>query len=668
MRKLLPLIALLLFENAHAQEPLTYETGESLFSSSDLNLDGHTDSVVVDKDSGSFIVGFGRADGGFDWGQRQASGFAAPSGLGVGVFQGVLPVFAITAPEENRCTIYALTGPNDPVQSVHLFPTNPAPRALAAFHLDGDDTSDFLFAGDAGGSSYIETVNLDPPATLGTDSFPFELPRLWRMIPKTGSPARAAVVFGTQLRIFQVSTTGFGQSATMPGFFASADTRFTYGNYDGGDLAFAIGYNVGQPTATVSKLNQQGGNFGLDPSSTLTFPQSLALLVTVPSASGARLVASFTDGTAATYDFDGTTLTHRSALPGPHALVAVAGTDRIVTLQGTLWRTWDTSSGAATLVPERLGAYPAAGTAGSVANTSNIVIVDGEPLADPAAVPVFFGSVRDWTVSADGDDRDWTVVSLDQFGSGLGGQSSTVIDADPGGTHPLVNQYANDISIRLLEPAAFKAPVAEVRFDPPGGSFAPDASDPLQVNLATTLDPVAATIFYRIQPASTWQVYVTPIVVASTATIEARASGPGGQTPTRVASFTIENPDALATGDKVDADGDGMSDQWEDAFNAYDPLGDPDGDGVNNLAEFENCTDPRDASHSSPVPFQLSASSAGEYIELSWSISLANAVLQRSPDMQAWDDVTTGISSGDGRFIYFAPLTDDRRYFYRLRR
>ncbi len=55
------------------------------------------------------------------------------------------------------------------------------------------------------------------------------------------------------------------------------------------------------------------------------------------------------------------------------------------------------------------------------------------------------------------------------------------------------------------------------------------------------------------------------------------------------------NPPTINLTVLADSEGDGMADAWEIFYGVSDPLGDPDGDGVNNLGEYQQGTNPNDA-------------------------------------------------------------------------
>jgi hypothetical protein len=112
-----------------------------------------------------------------------------------------------------------------------------------------------------------------------------------------------------------------------------------------------------------------------------------------------------------------------------------------------------------------------------------------------------------------------------------------------------------------------------------------------------------------------------------------------------------------------------MPDQWENAFNAHDPLGDADGDGVNNLTEYQNCTDPLDAASFIPSTLTLEFTRIDEVLRLEWSLALPTAILEGSDDLQDWEPITTGLTTTTSHYRYDVdPSAAGLRRYYRLKK
>jgi hypothetical protein len=371
-------------------------------------------------------------------------------------------------------------------------------------------------------------------------------------VSATSSPASRGPTY-----VATVGTSALSDSRVLTGFAAVPTTQMTYGTYDGSLLSRVILYTPGTVTATSAQVTEPSpGIFSWGGLSTLTFPQQVQLIVTVLSPSGARLAVLYSNGAAATFDYDGTTLTHRSDLPGSdYEMIVAIGTNGLLsrTTSGG-WQRWDVSSAVGTLTETLSGVFPAASAAAKFSNV--IFVTGGEPFANPDATPVFLGHVRDWTTAATGMGSSWSVTALVQGPGGL--ESPTSVDYEP-----------------------------------------------------------------------------------------------------------------------VDADGDGLPDQWEEAFAAYDPNGDEDNDGSINSSEYQNGTDPRDpTSFGQPseivLNWEVVNTLGGQTLRLSWPTSDTTAVLQTSETLQpdSWIDVTTGIVIEGSEFVHSLPLgpANPPKRFFRLLR
>lgn len=508
----------------------------------------------------------------------------------------------------------------------------------------------------------------DDPEIFFTDTDTDEILRIWRLVPHPAYNATAVYIRGGSVWIDAVGSIGIG-GFELTTVTASENTRLTYGHYGGSAFALPILYDHGQNSAHAVELIDIFGSIFWGNQTNLTFPKPLALLTTVNE----RLVALFTDESAATYDFDGTTLTHRSDLPGTYNLLAPIEGDAFLSVQGGVWQRWDASSAAATLTSITAGTFPTPGSPGNAASVSNIVFTDKEPFVDPTAEPIFIGKVRDWTTAATRIDRDWDVTALSQNAAGLGSPVSLPVDTDSPNSHfALVSQYAENISFRLLEPTAYGKPVSDITISPPSGTYPPPSGTPpigLSITFSTSGAAGTPVILFRLAGSTVWQTYnpTHPPEIFTTTTIEAHAISAEGRTPTRRATYVFADPSALTPGSFIDADGDGLPDQWEDAFNAYDPLGDADGDGISNLTEYHDCTDPQDAHSSGAHPLVLEYEHLGGSLRLEWSIARPTAVLEGSDDLVTWSPITTGITTVAGKFRLDIPIGADPRGFFRLK-
>jgi arylsulfatase A-like enzyme len=141
-----------------------------------------------------------------------------------------------------------------------------------------------------------------------------------------------------------------------------------------------------------------------------------------------------------------------------------------------------------------------------------------------------------------------------------------------------------------------------------------------------------------------------------------------------LAQFDLYNTDSEAPLPPPDADGDGISDAFEEKYGPLDPRQDPDGDGTDNFDEFVYGGNPHDPSSPAagqlPHPVELS-DAQGEYIGLEFRrLEVLGPdywfVVEGSSDGQNWK--TDGViqqhsvrSNGDGTERVTARVAADRR-------
>jgi hypothetical protein len=460
----------------------------------------------------------------------------------------------------------------------------------------------------------------------------------------------------------------------LAGAPVAPETRMAYGFFNGSALSRVLLYQPGGSSAHSAGVTEPTpGDFAWTAVTPLGFAKPLELIVVIARAGGARLGVLYADGTAAVFDYDGITLTHRSDLPGDgHELLLPLDTDAMVSLKGGNWSRWNTASTDPVLTPVAQGLLPAAGPAAQV---SNIIFVSHEPFADPDAEPVFFGQTGDWTLAASGSGSSWSVTTLSQGLDGLAGPQVVSYQPVPGAPHALPNQYRADVSLHSLDPAA-GPPVGDVFITPAAGHYPALAGGELfPIDFAASTGN--AVIRYRTAPGAAWQLYnpASPPGITADATVEAFARFPAGSaSPMRSASYTFGSAPPLVAGPFQDEDGNGLSDQWEAAFNLHDPAGDADGDGVSEYGEFHAGTDPLDPGDFVPVPMQLTATLVGSgptlTLRLEWPLADAASRLETSEALGGWINAPGGMTTTATHHRLDVPLAlpAPPRRFYRLAR
>jgi hypothetical protein len=131
--------------------------------------------------------------------------------------------------------------------------------------------------------------------------------------------------------------------------------------------------------------------------------------------------------------------------------------------------------------------------------------------------------------------------------------------------------------------------------------------------------------------------------------------------------LTVTNPDS---------DGDGMPDDWEQAHGLMvgvnDADGDPDGDHMTNLAEYEAGTDPQDNKSYLKIDSIIPPGAPAGTVTLSFGVVPGKSYTVQFSDVLpavSWTDLTNVTASAGNQVItVWDPLTppSPRRY-YRLR-
>lgn len=664
----------------------TYETPTELTSFGDFDNNGRRDAVLVDRATGLIRLGLQQADGTFQWAAPEPSGFGTPTSLSVGRFggSGAGDQIALVEPVANRATLLTLPAANVALAARHVYPKVRMPHGLTALDYDTNGTDDLVIYGKVGGgrSPYYERLisglNSSTPSVgiPGRDSasrthhaFPF--------VRKADTSPVALVIRSTQISMAPASSMGFDDGIILSEVVGTDDMLMAWGCFDGSDYPHVLLYRPGETNLVAAQVAEpEYEEFDWNASETYTFSKPILLVVTIPLASGARLAVLFCDGTVGIFDFNGSDApAARSTLTGTDFdWLLPLGTDALLSGRGNEVQRWNTVTGGLTvLTPMWSNTLPALRES---SRYSNVVFVKGEPFVKPTASAVGTAHVLDWTTGVTYGGSTWTVQGMTQGSGGLATPANRTCQPPALASFALVNQYAPNISIHILE-SSVGAPLPGISFSPPAGTYPTlEATESFSITLVPT--PADAKVYFRLAPNGFWGIRSTamPVTLSGNATIEgyAESADESSAGPIQWATYTFTDPLKPQAIESVDADSDGMPDELEKTFGISDPLADDDGDGVSNLQECLDRTDPRDP-HSSALaaPFLLAMSSVGEGGEgvrvLEWALAHANAKLMCTDDLQEeWQEITEGIEQTAYCFRYVIPLTSTPALFFRLQK
>jgi hypothetical protein len=271
----------------------------------------------------------------------------------------------------------------------------------------------------------------------------------------------------------------------------------------------------------------------------------------------------------------------------------------------------------------------------------NLFRFDRDPFLAANAVFQGSGARPDWT--GVGPAGAWAETDGGEI-TGLG--SPQALPADPLPGVVLGNQLLPQASVAGFG-AVSAVPRGVVQFGPPPGIY---GTLPAGQRFGVTLSSAAVgeVLRYRLGDGSGWRTYETdrPVSLEGDGEIQAYAEDPftGARSAVATGRYTFRELPIPGATPFVDADADGLGDDWERAMGIGDPNSDTDRDGANALAEYVGGTDPwdpnsRPAGGPGPVAEIQRAVVQDGRIQLSWPAELRGYTLESSTDMRVWTPV-----------------------------
>ena len=291
-----------------------YETAQEFFANGDFDGDGRLDTVIVDKDSGKYRLGYQLSDGQLTWVDCRPSGIRGVTGFTVGkLLAADHQAFAFTAPDGDKISVADASAPNTPPRPVMIsFSAGLGPNVLSAVKSSGGGKDDFLV-----GSIY-NSPEQNELMLLKNDGA--EYPKLAEE-QLAGPPARAnrlAIKPGGAELVCELVTDDKGATfraedlssgkpvlaGSITGLPAGSD--YVTGNFGAKNAAEVIVYKPGDNNLKVSAVEESGRKYQLGKQMAFDLKEPVQRVFTIASPKGQKLFVIFGKGEkAGLFDFDG---------------------------------------------------------------------------------------------------------------------------------------------------------------------------------------------------------------------------------------------------------------------------------------------------------------------------------------------------------------------------
>ena len=596
---------------AASPETFVYPNGPGEWTTSaDVDGNGLLDSIIVDRVTGVYRIGYQSIGGMQTWSPPKASGVANVAGFSVGlVIDNTVPGLAFTGEEANRVNLVMADSAAAAGVPVPVYISAVGPNQVVALDIGGAGNTAWqdLWVATAQngivpfGATLVRNSDGSSFSAIESASSTLRFERGNRVrVRNEYAPMVGVLARGVQdtLRVLSLGSGSTLNILELTGLPAGAE--YAVGQFTGDGLSqflvFQPGSNLLQSHPVLEPVpNSLEWGEPLD----IPFADAIASVVTLFGDEGSRFVVVFNEGAfASIYDFDGVNApalvdtiiapegqSLLGALPlenNGFQLLAGSGTRTAQALQYS----FDDGTGSYQL--DHTYDLP---SVSDLTGQANVFQFQMEPFV--TAVPRLLNSLNagDWSsdFALGGGPAQVSVLAERYLGAaeGLGNPSP----ADLGDSHPqtqfgLVNQYMDFLSLFSLSPASGNE-VVEVSAQPPGGVY--DTS----VAVTFTVGGIFQ-VQYRLNESGPWSIYSgSPVPILTNTVLQYRARAVFGTAQTSIRSEHYQ----LAQGpDDLDSDSDGVPDYVE-ADQGLDPVGsgsDGDEDGYSDLEELLNGTDPND--------------------------------------------------------------------------
>ena len=560
--------ALVLFENfGNAATAFVYDTSTEILTTGDFNGDGTADVLVLDKNTGNLRAGFLDAGGNIFWSAPLVSGVENATACAVGKFLNFTQdAVAVTAPDFNRINLVSLANTNSATNVVIAPVFGVGPHSLITldnpFGLPTAQPTNLVIATsqNAGNAELLERAqvfsgfNFTPfsPAQFNEPGS-FERGNALALNFSNSPSFGAGLVRGAsadRFDILQFTNAPGGPLLSYPNL--PSGSEYVFGNFNGGNLPRFAFYQPGTSNLNVVALMAGTNGLAFGTNFSLALTEAVQRVFYLSSTNGTWL-AEFVDGVQA-ITFSGNNAVagniYRSGLPSTNNVftgIVPLGNGQLVLLDAAVGATASTHAqvvkfNGTNFTPISSSSLPAIS---SRTTRANVWLFQTEPFVnrDPGFIASF--NSPDWSDLVSGLPGVFLVRKEADNGSssGLGNFSTNSAGSPPAGANfGLANQVADGISVFSYASPRAAEPVT-ITISPSPGIY----NDP-QIISFTAL-PSGGLIFFRTNPASSWQNYAASFVLTNNTTVQYYGVNNSG-THSRLfaATYSFANQVTLTTG------------------------------------------------------------------------------------------------------------------------